>query len=112
MISGPKSSWRPVSSSGPQEWVLVPIKFNLFTKDLDDGSERTFNKFADDIKLGGEWLITPDRCAAIQKNLSLKNWAETNPMKFHKDKCRVLPLGRTTQASIHSEGQVVGKQLC
>lgn len=46
VISGPKSTWRPVSSSVPQEWLLVPIMFNLFTKDLDDGSERTVNKFA------------------------------------------------------------------
>ncbi|PKU43585.1 reverse hypothetical protein [Limosa lapponica baueri] len=62
--------------------------FNVFISDLDDGIKCTC---ADDTKLSGE----VEGRATLQEDLDrLEEWANKNLMKFKKDKCKVLHLGK------------------
>ena len=88
----------------PTRVKLGPILFSVFINDLGDGTECTLNEFADDTKLGGE-VDGPEGCTAFQRDLNwLEKWATKNFMKFKKEKCKVLPLGRNNTRNQHRLG--------
>ncbi|GAB0178739.1 mitochondrial enolase superfamily member 1 [Grus japonensis] len=117
VISSAESCWRPVASGVPQGSVLGPALFNVFN-DLDEETECTLSKFADDTKLG-RVADTPEGCTAIQQDLDkLEISTEKNQMKFNKRKCSVLHLGRSSPKHHYSrdweneELPTVGEDQC
>lgn len=74
--------------------LLAPILSDIFINDLEDGTQCTFSKFADDAEPRGV-LHTSDGCAANQRNLKrLEKGGGEEHTKFSKGKSKSLHLRR------------------
>ena len=93
MVNSSFSNWQPVTSGVPQGLISQPTPSNVFISDLHDGIKCTLMKFAGDTKLSGV-ADTSEGRATLQEDLDeLEEWANKN-MKFNKNKCKVLHLGK------------------
>ncbi|PKU34263.1 rna-directed dna polymerase from mobile element jockey-like [Limosa lapponica baueri] len=104
VINSSFSNWQPVTSGVPQGLILGPMLFNIFISDLDDGIKCTLMKFANDTKLKGEVDTSEGRATLQEDPDRLEEWANKNLMKFNKDKCKVLHLGKHNPGVQHRLG--------
>lgn len=83
--------WTPFTSEESQAPVLDSALFNIFVSDLSGRTNYNLSKLTDNTKLRVGVDIA-DGYPAIQRNISrLEKCANSNLMKFNKEKCQVLP---------------------
>lgn len=90
---GLKPGW--ISGSSWRQWLAEFLSDQYWVqsvKPLDDGAECSLSKFVGDTKMGGA-PVTVDGNAAIQNDLK---WVNRNVMRFNKENCKVLHLGRSS----------------
>jgi len=113
VTSHTKSNWRTLTTGVPK-WSILGLKlFNICISYLDNGTECTLSKAADDTKLG-EVADTPEGHAAIQRDLNRLEckWSDRNRVKFNKGKCNIVHRGMEQhQASVYSGSHPAGKHL-
>ena len=72
--------------------IKDPVLFVIFINDLPQSVLSDVFLFADDTKFFRE-IKDENDVGAIRSNLNeLFNWSETWLLKFHPDKCKMLPI--------------------
>ena len=81
------------------------VLFNIFVNYIDDGTECTLSKLADDTKLSGAVNTLKGR-EAIQRDLyRLERWTHVNQISFNKAKCKVLHLCQSNPKYLYKLGE-------
>ena len=78
--------WQPVTSGVPQGSVLGPHLFTMYIEDLEEGTESTVAKFADETKIyrGTDSI---EEAGGLQKDLGrLGEWTKKWQMEYNVEK--------------------------
>ena len=92
MVNGVHAGYRTVTSRVPHGSILRQLLF-VFLNDLHVALEYVLSNLADDTKLVG--VVSTEGGEDLQRDVDkLENLASTNCMKYNKNKCQILHLGR------------------
>ena len=102
VLGNNSSSCRPVISGVPQGSILGPILFVLFINDITSGLSPLTEcaLYADDTKIWRQ-VTNPEECTILQKDIDyMHSWANTNKMRFHPDKCKIMRVSNSRSSTI------------
>ena len=109
VLIGTSSERAHVSSGIPQGSVLGPILFTIYINSLPDILYNTSKLFADDTKIYST-VNTQEYQKLLQEDLyRLENWSNLRLLKFNKDKCKHLHLGKKVDFTDRLFGQEIQK---
>jgi hypothetical protein len=94
-LAGKKSEYANVRSGVPQGSILGPLLFVLFINDMCEATDSATSiaLYADDTKIWREINNWQDH-EMLQSDINaLLQWSIVNKMKFHPQKCKVVPIG-------------------
>lgn len=81
-------------------FVPGPVLLNIFVNDLEEVLQHTLLKFGDKTKLRGTVNMPVGRTVTQRDPGRVEEWANSNLMKFNKDRCKVLHQGRNNPLHI------------
>jgi hypothetical protein len=113
VVNGEHSKWVHVKSGVPQGTVLGPLLFLVYLNDLPDNISSEVRLFADDCVLYRQITSNID-INQLQTDLdTLSSWQNTWQMHFNADKCFVLKISHSNNATTHQYklGQSLLKEL-
>ena len=111
VVEGSVSSDVRVRSGVPQGSVLGPSLFLIYINDLPGRVSSVSRLFADDTLLHNLIKSQLDRDTMQNDLQNLQKWENEWEMKFHPDKCNVLPVHRSTKQSSDFEYTLHGHNL-
>ena len=96
-INNSQSTCLDVTSGVPQGSVLGPTLFIYFINDLPDTTTVTTKIFADDTKAFSAIKNDEDQKILQEGINSMYNWTEKWLLKFNKQKCKIIHIGKNNR---------------